>query len=137
MTLSYKKGNLFDLKSHYAHCISADYALGAGIARQFRDKFDMRNKLIQRHPSPKVGECVLIENTFNLITKDRYYNKPTYTTLRTSLVNLKQQCINLGINNIAMPKIGCGLDKLNWTEVEKMITDIFENTTVNITVCIL
>jgi len=36
-----------------------------------------------------------------------------------------------------MPKIGCGLDKLEWGKVSTMLTEIFEESDVNITVCVL
>lgn len=32
---------------YYAHCISRDYALGAGIAVEFDKRYDMRNRLLK------------------------------------------------------------------------------------------
>ena len=42
------KGNLFDMPREYslAHCISLDCALGAGIAKEFQNRYpNMVNKL--------------------------------------------------------------------------------------------
>ena len=36
---------------------------------------------------------------------------------------------------IAMPKIGSGLDRLNWQDVEQIIKDVFADTDVEILVC--
>ena len=87
-------GDLFTVSDDYylAHCISADYRLGAGIARQFNINYDMRRKLFRRFPHHEdpfsgnqksyVGKALLIDNIFNLVTKSRYFEKPTYDTLR-------------------------------------------------------
>ena len=68
----------------YAHCISADFVLGKGIARTFKEKF----------PELKKN-------------------------------NLKR---------ILMPKIGCGLDRLDWDLVKQIIEKIFEETDIEIKV---
>lgn len=47
MTFTEKNMDLFSVPNDYylAHCISADFALGAGIAVEFNKRFDMRRKL--------------------------------------------------------------------------------------------
>ena len=39
------------------------------------------------------------------------------------------------IPKLAMPKIGCGLDRLAWPKVEEMLFIIFKDVEVNILVC--
>ena len=54
--------------------------------------------------------------------------------LAKSLERLKSS-IKGGFNNInklAMPKIGCGLDRLQWGEVSQMIKDVFQNMDIEI-----
>ena len=34
--------------------------------------------------------------------------------------------INEKVTKLAMPKIGCGLDKLEWTKVLNIIIEVFE-----------
>ena len=89
MVLKEIRGNLFsaDKKFYFAHCISSDFALGKGIAVQFNTIYDMRNRL--RKECGPVGQCpgcVRIDNVYNLITKPRYFNKPTYDSLEQSLL---------------------------------------------------
>ena len=139
MKLTIEKGNLFSVEGqgyYFAHCISADFALEQGIARQFNRRYDMRNKLIaQEGPfTRKQPNCILIDNVFNLVTKKFKYNKPTYDTIETSLRMMKEVCIEKGITKIAIPKIGCGLDKLNWNSVENKIHKVFRSTDIEIRV---
>lgn len=83
----------------------------------------------------KVGNAILINKVFNLITKSKYYDKPTYDTLRRSLETMKEQIINKDIHYLAMCKIGCGLDKLQWSRVRSIIQDVFTGLDLEILVC--
>lgn len=44
--------DLFTVPDNYylAHCISADFKMGAGIAVEFCKKFDMKNALNRKYP---------------------------------------------------------------------------------------
>ena len=46
------RGDLFAVPQGYylAHCISGDFALGAGIAKQFNEVYNMRFKLFRDYP---------------------------------------------------------------------------------------
>jgi len=123
-------------KSYYlAHCIASDFRMGAGIAVLFQKKFSLRNKLEKSELDKKPGSCILIENVFNLITKSRSSGKPTYNTLRSSLENMKKICDDLNVSKVAMPKIGCGLDRLQWTRVKEIIHEVFDKSEIEILVC--
>lgn len=56
-----------------------------------------------------------------------------------ALVDLKRKLQIAEISekkiNIAMPKIGCGLDKMNWNVVKDLISNTFINTDFNILIC--
>jgi O-acetyl-ADP-ribose deacetylase (regulator of RNase III) len=78
------------------------------------------------------------EGVIHLVTKDRYFNKPTYQAIYDALHDLKLQIINEGMPmKLAMPKIGCGLDKLEWDKVREIILEVFEKTDLEILVCSL
>lgn len=131
-------GDLFGAPDnfYFVHCISADFALGVGIAKEFSQRKNMREKLNIKYglldKVSLVGSALLVDDTFNLVTKYRYFQKPTYRTLKESLIDLKDKCISLGVNNLAMPRIGCGLDRLNWVHVKKIISDVFSDTDIKI-----
>lgn len=132
------------------HCISADKAMGAGIAKPLQDTFKIRENWPQKLPKRLIGwnskgysVFVSCKNQFigNLITKENYWDKPTYTTLWEALNDAVQTLKGLSLNGfnvpnkIVMPKIGCGLDKLAWDKVKRMIEIVFSSNAV--TVCFL
>lgn len=136
--------DLFSVSEDYylAHCISADFGMGKGIVVEFNKRFDMKNKLQTKYPNfvndyhhYKYGGMALIEGrVINLITKERYWEKPTYETLRNAL-NIAKIRLPLECKKIAMPVIGCGLDSLEWSKVSNIIKDIFSDTDIEILVC--
>ena len=62
---------------------------------------------------------------YNLVTKSKFYEKPTLDNLRTPLETMRGHVLLNNITKISMPKIGCGLDKLQWTDVFKLLQDTF------------
>lgn len=137
--------DLFSVSDDYylAHCISEDFALGAGIAVEFDKRFDMRRKLKEEFPDFSdymnhyrlQGECILIDRVLNLVTKQKYYYKPTYKSMRQALQFMKAVCEINNISKVAMPMIGSGLDKLQWDKVSKIIQNEFSDTDIEILVC--
>lgn len=139
------KGDLFTSPETVAlvHCISSDFAMGAGIAKIFTNK-GVKDNLLKTYPRNNWhnhGYCLrakMAERTvYNLVTKDKYWHKPTYDTLTQALTDLKDCCRQDNIKNIAMPAIGCGLDRLEWSNVENIIKKIFDDTDINILVYML
>lgn len=112
------------------HCISNDWALGAGIALQLKRAFYIRKPNYET----SVGTCVFSPNfVANLITKSHYYKKPTYSSLEGSLISLSKQLQEPKI--LIMPKIGCGLDKLDWLKVSELIEKYLK--TYDVRVCFI
>ena len=139
MTITTEKRDLFTMPNRYylAHCISSDFALGAGIAKTFDSVYNMRFKLFNKYPDYDYygGDALLVENVFNLVTKEKYWHKPTYDTLRESLEMMKEQMHFECITNLAMPRLGCGLDRLQWPKVYEIICEVFEDMDVEIVIC--
>lgn len=140
------QGDLFDLPHGYvlAHCVSADFAMGAGIAKTFAQKYPaMRNYLITHYfdlndPDNYVGPGAYpYLDVFNLVTKRRVWEKPTYVTLRTALEDLKRYAEEMSIDRLAMPRIGCGLDRLEWDQVKPIIEEVFAGLDIQIVICVL
>lgn len=135
-------GDLFESDEKYTlvHCISADCAMGAGIAKTFDDRMPKMKKLLKRtiRENNMQGYFAILyqgeRNVMNLITKERYWHKPTYSSLKTSLLNAKKIAIRNNIKYLAMPVIGCGLDRLQWSKVSVMIKEVFADTDIEIVV---
>lgn len=135
-------GDLFTAPEEYyfAHCISSDFIMGAGIAPQFTKRFNTKYNLMELYPdfvnefkdNDYKGYCIKDGRVFNLITKHRVWEKPTYESVEIALSLMKRQLENLNITKLAMPRIGCGIDGLNWDIVSNMIRDIFKDTNIDI-----
>lgn len=142
MTFQENKQDLFSVgvNYHLAHCISADFALGAGVALKFNELYDMRKRLKWLYPKDSMGTnlvgcALLVDNVFNLVTKEKCSQKPTYFTLEVALNEMKEYMVSTKATKLAMPKIGCGLDKLDWDIVKLMIQKIFKDTDIDILIC--
>ncbi len=141
MILKEIKKNIFELQKgqyYFAHCISTDCNMGAGIAVDFNKNFHLKQTLLEENEILRSPGCVILYNgVFNLFTKREYYKKPNYITMRSCIKEMARYCMVFNIRHLAMPKIGCGLDKLSWAVVKKIIQEEFENIDVEITVCYL
>ena len=139
MKITVEQKDLFTVPQGYylAHCISADFALGAGIAKKFDEVYNMRFKLFREYDmyAYEGGDALPIDNVFNLVTKKKCYHKPTYDSVREALECMRDQMEMLYITKLAMPRIAAGLDRLNWDQVYDIICEVFENTDVEILIC--
>ena len=145
MTYREEVRDLFSVPDDYylAHCISADFGMGKGIVVEFNKRFDMKKKLQtcfdgyleEFIENDYQSDCLMMGRVFNLITKERYWKKPTYITMQGALEMMRKLAIENNINKIAMPVIGCGLDRLQWNKVSEIIQEVFKNTDIEILVC--
>lgn len=122
--------DLFTVPASFAlaHCISADAEMGKGVAVSFDLRYPEMREYIQAQ-NPKVGDCILYvdesrgEEVLNLVTKKKYNGKPTYRTLEVAIASMHYRMLECGIRKVAMPAIGCGLDRLDWDMVKKIIKE--------------
>lgn len=143
--------NLFDVSSDYyiCHCISSDAKMGRGIAVDIDKEFGTKSEIMRVYGKTLItefqkdvanggygGMCVICGRVINLITKEWYWYKPTYSSMRQALRSMRCKCEELGITKVAMPRIGCGLDKLDWGKVRDIIYDIFDDSDIDILVCV-
>jgi O-acetyl-ADP-ribose deacetylase (regulator of RNase III) len=122
-----------------AHCISADLAMGKGIAKTFKERFGGVDEL--RRQSLTVGQVgILLRDgrcIFYLVTKARYFHKPARADFTAALAALAAACRDRAVARLAMPRIGCGLDGLDWPWVSSQVRAAFaRHPTVHaVTVC--
>lgn len=132
-----KEGDLFTSNDSLAHCVSADLKMGRGIACHFKSRYGGVDELKSQDGLAK-GGCVFLKREdqyiFYLITKERYWHKPTYDTLKQSLLKMREHCQTYEIENLSMPRIGAGLDRLQWERVLELIRNVFEKEAINITI---
>ena len=142
MTFIEEVNDLFNYegKAWLAHCISSDFGMGKGIVVEFNKRYDLKNYMIKnyiRNNWNGKGYCIPAKDfkVFNLITKNKYSDKPTYETLKQSLLHMRDYATSLNVDTITMPIIGCGLDRLNYDIVKGIIKNIFNDTNITIIVC--
>lgn len=145
----------FDEEIAFCQCISADTAMGAGVAVAFNKKFPdmkLKTKLRLRSTSiqDRLGSVSIYNNkernqtVYNMITKLHYWDKAVtmpkgkyLNNLRNCLEFVRDDMVRTNKKTLAMPKIGCGLDRCGWKDVEQVIKDVFNDTDIKIMVCVL
>jgi O-acetyl-ADP-ribose deacetylase (regulator of RNase III) len=132
-------GDLFttsDKMSSLAHCVAKDLRMGKGIATFFKKKYGGIDEL--RSQYLEIGSVGVLERdnkyVYYLITKFRSNGLPTLSDLKTSLIQMKNHAVKNGVKMISMPRIGSGLDRLNWDQVKDTIIKIFDGTGIKIRV---
>ncbi|KAE9536614.1 hypothetical protein AGLY_007016 [Aphis glycines] len=130
--------DLFKLSKDYclAHCVAEDLRMEAGIAVDFKRIFGGVGRLVDQ--KLKIGEVGIVQHygqfAFYLITKKYSNGKPTMNTMEKALRSLFIIMKKLNLTKLGIPKIGCGLDKLDWSDTRSLIVDIFSGSGINITV---
>ena len=112
------------------HCISAD----ARMSKRFSDFISHRISGLRstcRKTKLFVGKVFPFWDTtgkryiYKLVTKERFNDQPNLSTLSKTLEAMKIHASTKGVSTIAIPKLGCGLDQVNWQEVVKLLRDVF------------
>ena len=131
-------GNVFDSKDSIAHCVSADFKMSAGTALHFKRKFPTKYPTDLDHSFIPLWPQWLPETRrylYHLVTKQKYFEKPSYSTLRASLERTRTHAENNSIPKISMPCIR--LDQLDCDEVKLLIQETFRTSPVQVVVYIL
>ena len=135
MKLNYEVRDLLDVPQGYylAHCITAQDRFGGAVARQIDSVFNAYDKIHNLYSELEVGKVAVCDNVFNLITKESRYDRVTPDTFEKAVEDMANYCFANLIKKVAMPKIGCGADRLDWeTEVLPIIKKAFGSADVEI-----
>ena len=132
-----RQGDLLKSQTSLAHCISRDLKMFKGLAKSINDEFpDQINQL--RRMRLRVGQvgAIRVKGRFiyHLVFKERCTDQPRYDNLRQTLFELKMHMLDNNVNKISLPKIGSGMNRLSWPDVEMMIEDVFHDTNIKITI---
>lgn len=131
--IEHRRGDLFksDILA-LAHGCNTVGAMGAGIAWQFRQRFpkmylEYRNLCFSRTFKP--GEVFTWDEDppytiFNLGTQGHYRHKAKPEWIHNSVMAMLIDAGRRGIHEIAMPKIGAGLGRLPWSQVQEVLEDV-------------
>ena len=112
------------------HCISTDARMSKGFADFLSHRIPglrstcRKAKLFMGQVFP-FWDSTGRRYIYNLVTKERFCDKPNLSTLCKTLKAMKSHESMNGVSTIAIPKLGCGLDQMNWQEVVKLLREIF------------
>ena len=106
--------------------------MSARIARSFKRKFPCN--FPESTNSPLFVQQVADRFIYHLVKKKRFFQKPTYDSLRQSFEAMTNHANKHKVTQIGMPKAGCRLDWLEWYQVERLIREIFAQSNLTITV---
>ena len=100
------------------NCISADAPMSQGFAQFLSERVPRLRRTCRQVDLPKDQVFPFWDSSsrryiYNLVTKEKYSEKPDLQTLATTLQSMQSHATMHGVSTIAIPKIGCGLDKMN------------------------
>lgn len=152
--VTFIKGDLLNntTPSHnvIAHCITKDAIMSAGIAKTIRDMDPniKRNILSQRklvgHVAPIttfLGEREF--RIYNLITKNRIRAQEELEAsvmlpnIESCLEATKLEMLRRNEKVLAVPMLGCGLDRQEWPKVLSILKKVFINSGISLVVYVL
>ena len=121
------------------HCISADARMSKGFAQILSERVPRLRRTCRRANLLKDQEFPFWDSSsrryiYNLLTKEKYSDKPDLQFLATTLQSMQSHATMHGVSTISIPKIGCGLDQMNRQDVVKLLRDIFAYSDVQIVV---
>ena len=122
----------------YERCgIRMGYLVNKNFEKKLRNNIENKNKIFEIYNYEKIdaNEVIKQYNEYAEILKK--YVVDTVVLLHKALEDMRRQCEEYGIKKLAMPKIGCGLDRLSWDEVESIIFDVFNDCDIEIVICYL
>ena len=135
------RGDLFTCPptSSMAHCVSQDLRMTRGVAYRFRTVFGCIGDLCSQ--SPRVGDVVYLNRgstfIYYIVTKKYFYQKPLLKDYFTALYSLRDLVLSHGVTDLAIPQLGCGLDRVPIPLFYSSLRSIFCGDSIIITVYIL
>ncbi len=149
MSLEIRKDSLFSFEGAIGHGVNSVGKMGAGIAVHFKKAYpDMfakyaalcdEGKLFPGMVMPWVEEAAepVYAATgqltydrrviYNMVIKGHWKNPASYEALKTCLGKVKNHATRFGIQEVALPWIGCGHGQLSKESVRKLIESFNQN----------
>lgn len=155
MKLVYEYKNVIETLGEYvnAQCISEDCGMGAGVVVAYNKEMpNLKSSCKKYMENPVRNEKGLVlpylyklgnKEIYNMFTKEKYWHnayrcmtyKEYLRRLRVSLEFIRDDMLKRGKDKLAMPKIGSGRDKLEWSDVEALLFEVFNGSDIEILVC--
>jgi len=115
------------------HSVAEDLEMSAGVAVEFKRRFGQVDLLLSM--GRRVGQVAVlpvarkdgsVRYVFYIITKKRSRGtRPNLSDFAAAVNNLADACTLLGVKQIALPRIGTMKDRLQWSDVRRIICAAF------------
>ncbi|KXJ09089.1 ADP-ribose glycohydrolase OARD1 [Exaiptasia diaphana] len=116
--------------------VSADFEMHRGIARDFKKTFGKVDELKEQKKS--VGEVAVLKRNdhnsfvYHLLVRERWWDQASKETYHSSITAMKEHCIDNGITELAVPRLGTGDDGMNWDVIKEILDQVFDGTGITI-----
>ena len=133
MGIVYVSGNILEAKTEViTNAVNCVGVMGAGLAKQFKDKYpemfkDYREACRYKELFPGQIHVYKIHSTsppfyiFNFPTKKDWRNPSKIEYIEKGLNTMRKVLSTTNIKSISIPKLGCGLGGLKWSDVNLLI----------------
>lgn len=130
MTIERRTGDLFTTHAPaIGHGVNTTGVMGAGIAKEFRQRFPNMFTAYQqrcRNGALRPGDTYTYPAghgrfVLNLATQDRPGKRARLPWVATAVQSGFEQLATLGVDWLALPRIGCGIGGLHWGDVEPIL----------------
>lgn len=131
MSITHVTGDLFttpglDALGHGVNCIGR---MGAGIAAEFRRRYPAMWSVYSlrcRRNELRPGGLFAWDDPsdgwiYNLATQHGTGPRATLPAIQTSVQRMLAHARAAGVRRIGLPRIGCGLGGLDWTQVRRLL----------------
>ncbi|MBW0550625.1 hypothetical protein O181_090340 [Austropuccinia psidii MF-1] len=127
-------GDVLEAPPHLplCHAVSADGKMGCGAALAIRIRHGIQREFLAARPRfPQVVPCHGTDRLIlNLVTKHRYFDRPSPYMLLQALLTLRGFLLRFGIREIAMTPIATGLDRIPTDVMLSTLREVFQSTPV-------
>jgi O-acetyl-ADP-ribose deacetylase (regulator of RNase III) len=127
--VTFVKGNIFNSSAQViTNTVNCVGVMGKGIALEFKTRYpemflDYKKKCEKREVKPGIPYIWEDEKTqiLNFPTKRHWQNQSLIEDIEKGLKYLAENYIQLGIDSLALPPLGCGNGGLEWNQVKPLI----------------
>ncbi|XP_073842045.1 terminal ADP-ribose protein glycohydrolase 2 [Musca autumnalis] len=116
------------------HTISADFAMCPGLGVQFNCKSSRSTEQLRQ--DKHTGNVAVLKDqnryVYNLVTKERNHERGTYVALFYALIATRDHMRKNAVTKLAIPRLGCGIDRLDWLRVRDILEIVFSEDAVEI-----
>ena len=134
----YREGDFFESPDSLVLCVSADMRVATAPMKSFVKKYSHLPPLAES--VNRVGGFLVYRDVtkgrylYILITKHSHGEVANNDVLKESLLRVKEHASSYGISKLAMPRIGCVDDELEWVNVAICLDVVFQDSYFTISV---